>query len=444
MKIRTCIYLLLVGLSMTTAQANTPALNTARAATASLPLYIVSALPLGGSRDITQTFVITREGCDYVEIHFAPAGPTKDHFQCRVLSGSEALLSGRGRFDISLDTPQGVEVHHFALYEQEVSAREEPTETRFVFASLLRVMPSQLPMIRQLDPDPKPPGFVEPSLADLPPPTAAELLHVQLHGTDCMIQYGERPAALCALTAWGPRGATVVVSGAYLQQPEDKVQISLLPAADAADHWLYTPAHFPPHSPLLLAVEHGDIAAVQTLLTQGAAPNSHPPGLDAPLAMAVRRSKLDIANLLVDHDADVNAQDADVGSVLEMAVGHGQRADSADWFEFAKKLIARGADVNRAGRYGLTPLIAAAGAADPDMVELLLDSGANVDATASVPFGEFLFRVKMPMTAYGMAQGQINLRNKSKAEGNGDGDPDSVSRLQKVMSILVQHGAKTQ
>ena len=422
----------------------------ASAAAASLPIYIVSALPLGGSRNIAQTIVITRDACDYVEIHFTSAGPTKDHFRCRVLSGSEALLGGRGSFVIALDTPQGVEVHQFGLYDQEVSARETPTEVRFPPASLLRVMPSQLPAIRQLSPDPHPPGFVLPAIADLPPPTAAQLLHIQLQGADCTVQYGERSSTLCALTRWGrqARGAhtyeeiDVVVSGAYLQQPEDKVMIALRPETDDVNHWLYTPAHFPPYSPLLLAVQREDLAAVQALLDQGADPNAHPSGIDAPLALAVRRRTLDIANSLVDHRADVSAQDLEFGFVLAMATGYGADADRAGWLDFVKKLLARGADVNRPGPFGVTPLIEATGAQypDPDMVELLLASGANVNATARIPLGEFLGLMSRPATAYDLAQAKLDTFNK-KGVGWG-GNPDLGPELQKIMTILAQHGAK--
>lgn len=416
----------------------------ARAGVASPPVYIVSALPPYSTYNAVQTFVISQDDCDFVEMHFTQGGTTKDNYRCHLQSGSDALLVGRGgKFTVSLETPQGAEIHQFALIGQDVTLLQKPpAETRFSFASFLRMMPPQFPIIRHLRPGPNPSRFVDPAEADLPPPTAASLLHVQLQGIDCTVKYGERPSSACALTRWGPREVVVAVSGDYLHQPENMVQVTLRPTAGDGD-WSYTPTHFPPYSPLLLAVRRKNIGAVQTLLGQGVSPNGHPSGLDAPLAMAVRQRNLDIANVLVDHGADVNVQDSDFGPVLELAAGYGEEADHAGWFDLVKKLIARGADVNRAGPNGPTPLIAATSARDPDpdMIELLLDSGANVNAAETIPFLAF-FGLRMPTTAYDLAQFKLDQDTKTGTKADWGG-PDLVPRLRKIIRILAQHSAKS-
>ncbi|KAF7302930.1 MHC-I C-terminus family protein [Mycena kentingensis (nom. inval.)] len=74
---------------------------------------------------------------------------------------------------------------------------------------------------------------------------------------------------------------------------------------------------------LCVAVEHGDIAALQFLLARGADPNVWDSAIRIPLHQAVRRSDENMVRLLLDSGADVNAKDVgDVGvlqTIFELA-----------------------------------------------------------------------------------------------------------------------------
>ena len=75
------------------------------------------------------------------------------------------------------------------------------------------------------------------------------------------------------------------------------------------------------------------------------------------------------------------------------------------------------------------------------MVELLLASGAAVNATATIPLGGFLGLNRGPATAYDLAQAKLDMFNRGKTGWGGN--PDLGPQLQKIMSILAQHGAKS-
>ena len=90
---------------------------------------------------------------------------------------------------------------------------------------------------------------------------------------------------------------------------------------------------------LVWAVRNGNAAQVRTLLTQGEDPN-RPVGVNdwPPLMHAVHKNQLETAAVLLEH----------------------------------------GADINRGGPEGMTPLMMAAGYGNDDMVKLLLQHRADV------------------------------------------------------------------
>jgi ankyrin repeat protein len=92
-----------------------------------------------------------------------------------------------------------------------------------------------------------------------------------------------------------------------------------------------------------------------------------------PLHIAARRGLLDIAKLLIDKGAAVNAGDAAGETPLHFAAANGQR-------EVVKLLIDKGAKVSTATRFGGTPLHRAAKMGHREIAELLLDKKADVNA----------------------------------------------------------------
>ncbi|MBN2171693.1 MAG: ankyrin repeat domain-containing protein [Candidatus Krumholzibacteriota bacterium] len=121
------------------------------------------------------------------------------------------------------------------------------------------------------------------------------------------------------------------------------------------------------------AIAAGELARVTRLLEAD-------PGLltrpndnrfhDLPLHAAVYAGQLEIARLLLDKGADIDAGDADNSTPLGCAAVSRQR-------EMAALLIERGADINRRDNKGDCPLSFAVSAGDTAIVGMLLSAGAD-------------------------------------------------------------------
>jgi len=94
-----------------------------------------------------------------------------------------------------------------------------------------------------------------------------------------------------------------------------------------------------------------------------------------PLHIAAKRGEMDLARLLIEHGADVNArieqQDKAGITPLHVAVEAGHK-------DLARFLIAKGADVNADAHADGRPIDTAAYDGDKDMVELLISNGAKI------------------------------------------------------------------
>ena len=127
---------------------------------------------------------------------------------------------------------------------------------------------------------------------------------------------------------------------------------------------------------LIEAVEKDDVEQLNLFILGGADVNNvkDPNGMTL-LHLAIRYGHADIATLLINKGADVNAMDEHTytKTPLHWAAMKGHTA-------VAELLIARGADVNAHGTYGHTPMQYAAGRGHLDVVELLLSKGADVEA----------------------------------------------------------------
>ena len=139
------------------------------------------------------------------------------------------------------------------------------------------------------------------------------------------------------------------------------------------------------------AIGQRDLERVQTLLRQGADPNSTSRGFqilsardpdrrrrfdEPPLIRAIQLDHPEIAAALIDKGADVNARDAAGTPALMLAVQQGQP-------DLVKLLLDGGADVHATDRRGNTVLRYDANAERrgpalrPDIRELLLKAGAR-------------------------------------------------------------------
>ena len=124
---------------------------------------------------------------------------------------------------------------------------------------------------------------------------------------------------------------------------------------------------------LFEAIFDEDINAVRKLIREGANVNGKNSGGRTPLHEAVRDGLTDIANVLIDNGADVNATTSGFGDTpLHYAV----RFEHND---IVRILIDAGANVNAADNKGITPLHEAAKDGNAVLVNILIDEGASID-----------------------------------------------------------------
>ncbi|BDI30785.1 hypothetical protein CCAX7_28360 [Capsulimonas corticalis] len=164
------------------------------------------------------------------------------------------------------------------------------------------------------------------------------------------------------------------------------------------------------HSELHDALTSGDLEWVTALLHDGADIEEHNSFGWTPLMAASLKGQVDIARLLLDHGAELNATDregksaihyagmrggaeavrllvrlgANINAVesfggytpLHLAAGHCNRKIVQDT---CAALLAAGADVNARNKWGSTALWSAALAMRGDLVDFLLQHGAEID-----------------------------------------------------------------
>lgn len=121
------------------------------------------------------------------------------------------------------------------------------------------------------------------------------------------------------------------------------------------------------------AVTSDNAIVISSLTRRGFDANSRDPSGQTGLFLALRGGSLQAADVLLKDPAlDVNALNAAGESALMMAALKGRT-------EWARRLIERGAQVNKSG---WSPLHYAATGPEPAVVTLLLERGAEVDAAS--------------------------------------------------------------
>ena len=121
------------------------------------------------------------------------------------------------------------------------------------------------------------------------------------------------------------------------------------------------------------AIGRDDARAVRTALLSGVSPNSPDRERGPALVYAVREKSFAAADALLEYPGtDVNVRNRVGDSALMFAAQHGE-------VELVRRLIARGAEVNKPG---WTPLHYAATTGQIAVIELLLENHAYVDAAS--------------------------------------------------------------
>ena len=134
-------------------------------------------------------------------------------------------------------------------------------------------------------------------------------------------------------------------------------------------------------SPLAQAVQKNDLKAVEALLTKGADAKVKDSVGRPVLITAAKHGSGSIVEALLKKGADVNARSEEGSTALLEAI-------DADHLEIVKMLLAARADVNKSHEGGLlkgvTPLIDAAMMGKEDIVQTLLEHGADVKAKSNM------------------------------------------------------------
>ena len=121
------------------------------------------------------------------------------------------------------------------------------------------------------------------------------------------------------------------------------------------------------------AAYRGDVITVQKFLSEGVPVDRRTDfGSYTALVLAGYTPYTNVVAVLIQHGADVNAQDQMGMSALHCAAYKGQTGT-------ARLLVQHGADLSLTNSYGFTPLREAVGKGPPELVALLLNAGASVN-----------------------------------------------------------------
>ena len=136
------------------------------------------------------------------------------------------------------------------------------------------------------------------------------------------------------------------------------------------------------------AAKMGDVEIARQLLEHGADPNDDQA---PPLTIAAESGQTRVVQLLIKHEADVNAQDPQGNTALHYAAANGHLFT-------VQTLLRYGADPNRQNTDGETPLDQAIQEVHPNITSALLEKGARLDVFMAIGLGD-LDRVRQIILA---------------------------------------------
>lgn len=159
---------------------------------------------------------------------------------------------------------------------------------------------------------------------------------------------------------------------------QDKETINKILADPAANGINLNAATRHGDTPLSAAVDKKDVDLVKRLIAAGANVNINGRNAESVLIKAVQRGTPEMLNVLLEAGANVNAV-SEYGQTPLRAAAARTQFDLG--LEFARALLAKGADVNKRKPGNNTPLMDAATYANARMVRLLLENGADLTLT---------------------------------------------------------------
>ena len=181
-----------------------------------------------------------------------------------------------------------------------------------------------------------------------------------------------------------------VLNSAINQERKDLCEFLIQCGADvnAKDKW--------GHTPLYYAIRHDDSYFMNILIARGAEVNIKHPGGYSPhymhsggetlLQYAAIGGRTEAVKLLLEAGADIDAENDGGQTALHVILDLAQFKYTYHRLskETVELLLGRGADVNLKDKDGRAPLHLAVESAEGDIVELLLDKGAEIDAKEDV------------------------------------------------------------
>lgn len=193
-------------------------------------------------------------------------------------------------------------------------------------------------------------------------------------------------------------------------------------------------------NPLVQAAMSGNIAAVRALLGQGANIEAIDDSCGCTaLAGAAANGQADMVKFLLDKGAKIDAGEGGSGTALFRAV-------EGDRTELVNLLLDKGANVDAADHMGTTPLMEAVEKNQPALVELLLQRGARTDTRDKNGRRTALFRAAMAGNLE-----ILNLLLDKGADANAHlSDDDSALQIaamngrNEVVKDLLARGANTE
>ena len=188
------------------------------------------------------------------------------------------------------------------------------------------------------------------------------------------------------------------------------------------------------------AVQRDNAEQVQALLQRGFDPNSVSPEGDYALVLALRRSSMAVVQVLVANpNTQVEVRTSKDESPLMLAAIKGA-------LDICRQLIERDADVNKPG---WTPLHYAASGGKPEVIQLLLDHYAYIDAASPNGSTPLMMAARYGTTeavelllasgADPMLKNQLGLTALDFAKQSKH--PDAVKRLAAAMATKAPQGS---